>query len=98
MKELKDFPVQYVHEPWKAPLYVQEDANCIIGVDYPEPILDHDEAFKENLAKLQQFFHSEKREVFETFLNDKNVLKPANADEFKNFIYARYLESEFDGF
>jgi hypothetical protein len=61
-------------------------------------MLDHDEAFKENLAKLQQFFNSEKREIFETFLNDKNVLMPSNPAEFKSFIYASYLESEFNNF
>ena len=38
--ELQAFPVEYIHQPWKAPLYIQEEAGCIIGVDYPKPIVD----------------------------------------------------------
>lgn len=29
--ELEKFEFEYIHEPWKAPLHVQEAANCIIG-------------------------------------------------------------------
>lgn len=98
MPELKDFPMEYLYEPWKAPLNVQEKAGCIIGKDYPEPIVDYEEVFRENIAKLQQFFHSEKKEIFETFLNDKNALKPANSNEYKAYTFAKFLESEFDDF
>ena len=38
--ELKDYPSDYVHKPWLAPLYIQKDANCVIGTDYPAPIVD----------------------------------------------------------
>ncbi|CAI7758747.1 unnamed protein product [Closterium sp. NIES-54] len=41
---LKDMPSQYIYEPWTAPLAVQRKANCIIGKDYPRPIVDHAEA------------------------------------------------------
>ena len=34
---------EYVYEPWKAPLEVQKEAGCVIGVDYPAPIVDHQE-------------------------------------------------------
>ncbi|GAQ91785.1 photolyase/cryptochrome [Klebsormidium nitens] len=44
---LKDFPAQYIYEPWKAPLDVQKAAKCVIGVDYPGPIVDHAEASKQ---------------------------------------------------
>ncbi|CAI5466934.1 unnamed protein product [Closterium sp. Yama58-4] len=43
---LKDMPSQYIYEPWTAPLAVQRRANCIIGKDYPNPIVDHAEASK----------------------------------------------------
>ncbi|CAI6012627.1 unnamed protein product [Closterium sp. NIES-65] len=43
---LKDMPSQYIYEPWTAPLAVQRKANCIIGKDYPRPIVDHAEASK----------------------------------------------------
>lgn len=78
---------------------VQEEAECIIGRDYPEPCIDHEEAYHENIAKLQQFFHTEKKEIFETFVNDKFVLKPANSDEYKVYTYSEFLSnSEFADF
>lgn len=40
----QDYPPKYIWEPWKAPLSVQEAAGCIIGKDYPAPIVDHAEA------------------------------------------------------
>jgi deoxyribodipyrimidine photo-lyase len=38
--ELKNLSNKYIHEPWKAPDAVQQEAGCIIGRDYPEPVLD----------------------------------------------------------
>ena len=38
--ELRNFPTEYIHYPWKAPLYAQQQAQCIIGTDYPQPIVD----------------------------------------------------------
>ncbi len=38
--ELAKLPNKYIHEPWKAPDDDQQKAECIIGKDYPEPILD----------------------------------------------------------
>lgn len=34
-------PAKYIYEPWLAPLEVQRKAGCIIGKDYPRPIVDH---------------------------------------------------------
>ena len=38
--ELSYFPSEYIHQPWKAPAYVQKEAKCIIGQDYPVPVVD----------------------------------------------------------
>jgi cryptochrome len=46
---LKNFPDKYIYEPHKAPLEVQVKAKCIIGKDYPFPIVDHQTASKENI-------------------------------------------------
>ena len=35
-------PLKYLHEPWKMPAEVQRASGCIIGGDYPMPIVDHD--------------------------------------------------------
>lgn len=39
--ELKNVPDDYIQEPWKMPEDVQRGAKCIIGKDYPKPIVDH---------------------------------------------------------
>jgi deoxyribodipyrimidine photo-lyase len=39
--ELSRVPTCYVSEPHKMPLEVQQKSGCIIGVDYPAPIVDH---------------------------------------------------------
>ena len=51
--ELRDFPPKYAYEPHLAPESVQIDANCIIGTDYPHPIVDRKQAAKENLSKFK---------------------------------------------
>jgi len=40
VKELKDIPVAYIHTPWIMPYELQTQSNCIIGKDYPYPIVD----------------------------------------------------------
>lgn len=43
-------PDKYIYEPWKAPLAVQATAKCIVGKDYPQPIVDHAAASKANMV------------------------------------------------
>ncbi|MEM8868155.1 MAG: deoxyribodipyrimidine photo-lyase [Verrucomicrobiota bacterium] len=44
--ELKDVPTTDIHEPWKMPELIQMESNCLIGKDYPLPIVDHKEAIR----------------------------------------------------
>ena len=44
LPELADVPDDYVHAPWEMPQEVQEEAGCIVGDDYPAPIVDHQAA------------------------------------------------------
>ena len=39
--ELAHVPDRFIHEPWKMPADVQRETGCIIGQDYPSPIVDH---------------------------------------------------------
>ncbi|CAI8045818.1 Cryptochrome-2 [Geodia barretti] len=39
--ELRNMPSEYIFSPWLAPPHVQKAANCIIGADYPNPMIDH---------------------------------------------------------
>ncbi len=49
--ELADVPDRYLAEPWTMPDEVQQEASCVIGRDYPAPIVDHPQARREALAR-----------------------------------------------
>ncbi|KAJ7951859.1 (6-4)DNA photolyase [Quillaja saponaria] len=53
---LKDMPKEYIYEPWTAPQSIQIRANCIIGKDYPKPVVSHDSASKECKGKMAQAY------------------------------------------
>ncbi len=53
---LKDMPSKYVYEPWTAPLEVQKKAGCIVGVDYPKPMVDHAIASKQCMAWMNEAY------------------------------------------
>jgi len=42
--ELENVPGEFLAEPWRMPAAAQEESRCVIGRDYPEPIVDHAEA------------------------------------------------------
>ncbi|TPX33888.1 hypothetical protein SmJEL517_g03337 [Synchytrium microbalum] len=54
--ELSKMPEKYIFTPWLAPIDVQRKAGCIIGVDYPKPIVEHDVASKANMAKMKEAY------------------------------------------
>jgi deoxyribodipyrimidine photo-lyase len=51
--ELAGAPLKYLHAPWKMPQQVQTQAGCVIGRDYPRPIVDHAAARKRALAAFK---------------------------------------------
>ena len=60
LPKLKDFPAKYIYEPWKAPIADQKKAGCIIGVDYPKPIVDHQPVSKANMDKMNKAYAAHK--------------------------------------
>jgi deoxyribodipyrimidine photo-lyase len=48
--ELARVPDAHIHEPWRMPAEVQATAACVIGQDYPAPIVDHATARARALA------------------------------------------------
>ncbi len=52
--ELRDVPDAYVHTPWTMPEATQREAGCVVGKDYPAPIVDHQAARKRALAAYQE--------------------------------------------
>ncbi|CAG2210639.1 CRY [Mytilus edulis] len=53
---LKAFPPKYIYEPWNAPESVQKAAKCIIGKDYPSPMVNHAEVSKVNTERMKQVY------------------------------------------
>jgi deoxyribodipyrimidine photo-lyase len=51
--ELRRVPPRYLSEPWTMPADVGRRARCVIGVDYPEPIVDHAEARRAALERYR---------------------------------------------
>jgi len=81
--ELVNFPEKYIYEPSKAPREVQKKAGCIIGEDYPSPIVKHNEVSKRNKKimmetanKLMKLNHGQEPEH----------IKPSDASESQLFV------------
>ncbi len=51
--ELERVPDQHLAEPWLMPDEVQRQAGCVIGEDYPQPIVDHKLARREALERYR---------------------------------------------
>ena len=52
--ELAQVPSRSIHAPWRAPDHVLRTAGLTLGLDYPEPIIDHAYARQRALDALQQ--------------------------------------------
>jgi deoxyribodipyrimidine photo-lyase len=50
--ELAGVPPVYVHVPWTMPADVQRVAGCVIGHDYPAPLVDHAKSVREAKRRL----------------------------------------------
>ena len=50
--ELAAVPDDYLAEQWTMPKQIQQKVGCIIGKNYPEPIIDHSTATKEARLRL----------------------------------------------
>ncbi|POM68606.1 Cryptochrome, partial [Phytophthora palmivora] len=53
---LSKMPVKYIYEPWKAPMTVQHAAGCLIGKDYPFPIVDHKIAMRRSMVGMKKSY------------------------------------------
>jgi len=51
--ELKDVPDEHIREPWTMPAGVQREAGCVLGTDYPMPIVDHADARRQALERYR---------------------------------------------
>ncbi|KAE9130797.1 hypothetical protein PF010_g3723 [Phytophthora fragariae] len=53
---LRHMPDKFIFEPWKAPLRVQRDAGCLMGKDYPFPIVDGKTAMSRCAAAMSHAY------------------------------------------
>jgi deoxyribodipyrimidine photo-lyase len=49
--ELARVPDARVHAPWEMGNLEQQEAGCVIGRDYPAPVVRHEEARQRTLAR-----------------------------------------------
>jgi deoxyribodipyrimidine photo-lyase len=52
--ELYSVPDEYIHTPWKMQSDVQRQVGCVIGKDYPRPIVEHAESRRRALAAYRR--------------------------------------------
>ncbi|MBS0355186.1 MAG: deoxyribodipyrimidine photo-lyase [Proteobacteria bacterium] len=52
LPELAKVPAKFIHAPWTMPPIDQQLAGCMIGKDYPAPIVDHAQARELTLARF----------------------------------------------
>jgi deoxyribodipyrimidine photo-lyase len=51
LPQLATFTAKEIHAPWLVPPLRQREAGCVIGTDYPAPIVDHAQARARTLAR-----------------------------------------------
>jgi len=66
LPQLKSYPKKYIYEPWTAPLAQQRLWGCVIGEDYPAPVVEHSEASKANMAKMKKAYDDHKKRAART--------------------------------
>lgn len=57
--ELRPVPVHHIHQPWLMSLPEQQSFRCIIGQDYPDPIVDHMQSARVARQRLHEVRASE---------------------------------------
>ena len=67
--ELADVTNAWIHQPWLMNSSLQITSKCVIGSDYPQPIVNHATAVaaarqKLSLARQQEGYREESSEVF----------------------------------
>ncbi|KAK3927894.1 Cryptochrome-1 [Frankliniella fusca] len=77
--ELRNYPIEYLYEPWKAPLKVQEMAGCYIGKEYPERIVDHAVVSENNRKTMEN--------IRLTFVDGTPHCCPSNIEEVRQFMW-----------
>ncbi len=81
--ELAGVPPNRLHEPWTMDMGEQRAAGCVLGRDYPAPIVDHVAAAREARDRVwavrrSRAFHDAADAIQERHGSRKSGLKPSN--------------------
>lgn len=77
--ELRNFPIRYIHQPWTAPIELQNRCRIVIGQEYPMPIT--------NLTVASQINCDRMKKIRESLIEAKPHVRPSNEDEIRNFFW-----------
>lgn len=74
----------YSHDPWNTPIDIQIESNCVIGKNYPLPIIDLNKAQKTNIEHMKRI-----RTAIIGKSNNKveEHCRPSSDDEIRNFFW-----------
>ncbi len=53
LPELAQVPAEWIHEPWKLPASLQARYGVRLDIDYPLPVVDHEQAAREARARIK---------------------------------------------
>jgi len=83
LPELKEVPINLIHEPWKMNEMEQQFYNCIIGKDYPAPIVDIEETRKKATEIVWSFRKKEEVKQEGKRILQKHVNNPNKKSKLK---------------
>jgi len=87
--ELKNMPAEFIYSPWKAPKDVQNEANCKIGQDYPEPMVDN----KKTQARNTELMKELQGLLLKMSSEEPRHVKPSNETEIETFFRLKLTEN-----
>ena len=59
--ELKNYPHNYIYQPWKASPEQQKKFGAVLGKDYPHPLVDHDTVRSRNLDRMSVAYKNQEQ-------------------------------------
>lgn len=63
--ELKDYPTEFIFEPWKASAAEQKRYKCELGKDYPNRVVVHEEVLNINKGRMKRAYEVHRGERLE---------------------------------
>jgi len=76
---LARFPSKYIYEPWKAPRTVQRQSGCVVGVDYPNRIVEHETISRVNMGRMATAYAANRRHKSERQSQEENHKQMVNS-------------------